>query len=192
MASTTDILSILKTLSIAFPHFKPDEDTPSVYYMLLKDIPGDLLRMAAVECATHSKFFPTVYELRQAVINLDKRANAVPSSAEAWQEVLKAPKNMIVTRSYQDESGGWHIENRRYVFSHPLVETVARLMGWPDRFLLDVDDIISDRARFLQAYEAKLQTSTAEALSLPAVREYIDGQLEAGQAVKQLAKGMSR
>ena len=61
-------------------------------------------------------------------------------------------------------------------------------MGWPRNFWTDL--LAADRARFIQAYEAQIDSTTAEALSLPAVRQYTAGQLKTGDAIKQLVKGM--
>jgi len=189
MASPEEIEKVVTMLCVAFPHFKPHQDTFEVYGTLLEDIPGDTLKLAAMECATNGKFFPTVHELRAAAVNLSKRSNAVPSSAEAWQEMLDAPADGIVS-TIRKEADGWHIDNRPYQFSHALVEKVARNMGWPHKFWTDF--LVADRSRFLQAYEEQMRTSTSDALSLPVVREYVYDQMEAGKKIKQLTKGMTK
>jgi len=193
MATEHEVLEVLGILTAAYPRYKPSAQTISVYCKLLADLPGDILHLAAIECATSRTFFPSVYEIRAAAVQLDRRSNAVPSAAEAWQEVLEAPiTGKLKSIDYENSTPGvsWVILEEEYKFSHPLVEKVARNLGWPDKFFTDL--MASDRARFLQAYETQIDTASSEALSLPEVREYTRGQMEAGAAIRQLTKGWTK
>ena len=171
MASRKDITEICTMLANTFPRHKLGRETVQVYYDLLKDLPAETLKAASIECATSSPFFPSVYELRKAAVNLHKRADNVPSAAEAWEEICGAPAHGEHERIIKDD-GVYVIEVSKYVFSHPLVEKVARNMGWPKKFW--TNSLMADRSRFMNAYESNLDKSSAEARSVPAVMNYIE------------------
>ena len=184
----TDTVTILRALAQRYPQSKITADTIHGYVEDLADMPVELLALAADMCKSEYDWFPTVHQLRDAAANLMKRAAKLPSAAEAWEEMLKAPPDG--RRQWSEEIVGvWHIYTKPYQFSNTLLEKVARNMGWPDRFWTGNE--AADRARFLQAYEAQIDKSTAEVRSLPAVREYVKlgG---TNDAIKQLAKGMSK
>lgn len=184
----SNTMDIITRLVAAFPQNKITMATIEVYCEDLADMPTDLLRLAAAECRSRHDWFPTIHQIRQAAVDLGKRANQVPSAAEAWKEVQEAPIDGKVRRVREAEDG-WHIDNYHFQYSHPLVDKVARDMGWPGKF--PTDNPVADRARFLQAYEAQIDATTAVALSLPEVRGYVESGA-VGDGIKKLTKGMER
>lgn len=185
MANDTDVLEALGVLSAAYPRYDLTDQTIAVYTRMLADLPADILRMAALECASKRTFFPSVHELRQAATVLDMRANGVPSAAEAWQELVEAPADWVV-RHHEEVDGRWHIYNEPYQFSHPIVEKVARNLGAPEKFWSG--NLAADRSRFMDAFEVEIRRNAEEALSVPEVRGYVkERQLEAGEKIRQLA-----
>ena len=125
-------------------------------------------------------------------VNLTKRGNNVPSAAEAWQMVMLAPFDGKV-RDFEPNTGEdkeerpWIIYIEDYQWTHTLVEKVARNMGWPDRFW--TDSLMSDRSRFMNAYEAEIDRATGEVTSLPEVHAYI---ARGKGDMKKLLKGFKR
>ena len=171
MADRKDITEMFAMIVNVFLRFELKRGTIDDYFNLLKDLPSETLKAASKECVTSSPFPPSVYELRKTAVNLHKRADNVPSAAEAWEEVLSAPEDGIERRVIT-EGGSYVIEVFNYVFTHPLVEKVARNMGWPKKFW--TSSLMADRSRFMNAYEANLDRSSAEARSVPAVMKYIE------------------
>ena len=183
MASEIEVAEIVMIISAAYPNFKSTEYTTEVYFQTLKDIPGDLLKVATLHSIAENgrQFAPSVGELRGAVLDLQKIGNDVPSSFEAWQEV----QQQIV------ENGG---DFGNPVFSHPIVEKTVKAIGW--RNLRMSEDVTADRARFIQAYEQFASRDDIESMMLPEVKGYIEvnGQkrLAPTSQIKQLADRWSK
>ena len=159
-----EISKIMGMLAKAFPRYKADKETVEVYYRLLRDLPRDILEASAVECAATRDFFPSVHELRATAMEIQRRVVGIPTAYEAWREVLDlANKEVWFT-------GGVVVPG---LFSHPLVERTARLLGWPGNFPTS-DEIGVDRAHFTKAYDEQLRVGMADAGQLPEVRAYIE------------------
>jgi len=179
---------IFRKLAIAYgSRLDDDAETMLVYFDILKDLPTELVQAAALEyLASDTAFPPAPGQIRARAVRLTKRSNKVPSAAEAWQEVLEAPADGLVRWSEQREDG-WHIYTQPYEWQSAITEKVARNLGWPSRFW--TDNLTSDRARFMNAYEQQLDISTEEMTSLPEVQRYI----EAGQSdIKAITDGFRR
>jgi hypothetical protein len=159
MATEEDIARLVVLLSAAFPNWNVNEYTNEVYYLDLSDIPTDELFVAAQHCRTEPgrKFAPSTGEIRGAVAELRGMTNNVPSSFEAWQEVL---------REFSD-TGSYGTPK----FSHPLIGRAVNAMGWKNLCLSE--DQTADRARFLQCYEQFRERATREEIMLPEVRGYL-------------------
>jgi hypothetical protein len=190
MANQIEISQVVAMIGSAYPNFSPTKETVGVYYELLKDLPLDLLRAAALQCCAESgrKFAPSVGELRGAAGEIGRKAQGVPTALEAWGEVCNAPYRDY--KKYPLYSGGqvYYEDPNPHKWSHPLVEKVARLLGWPN--FPGVDNEAVDRAHFLKQYEIELQHQTNEAVELPEVTRYIEARrgktLTMGAAVGQL------
>ena len=191
MANSSEVYEILAMAAAAYPRYELKKETAKVYAKMLADIPADTLRAAVLECIVSSPWFPSIYELRNAMVELHKRTNAIPSAEEAWGELLHAP---TLGESYKvtdeiDAEGRTVVWKIIHKFSHPLVEKVARDLGWPKKFWTDL--LASDRAKYIQAYQSQLDRASNNALSLPEVNEYISGEIGAtNEPMAKLAEGM--
>jgi hypothetical protein len=173
MANDDEITKVLAMLNAAYPRFKLTEETIKVYIRLLGDLSAEDLQIAAVQCASNRDFFPSVHELRRAVVELRRKSGNIPSAYEAWIEVSSNRKEEI-TQAEEKEDGSVEVWKEKYVFSHPIVEKVAREMGWPGRF--PGENEVADRSHFIKAYELAMNDVMDYELMLPEVREFIDSQ----------------
>lgn len=182
MADETDILRVLAVLSTAFPNFKMAENTPEIYFQLLSDIPTDLLKAAVLQCCGEAgrAFAPSIGEIRGAVADIRRAVSGVPSSYQAWQEVMR---QMVIVGSY-----------RQPEFSHQLIAATVRTLGW--RNLCLSENQVADRARFIQAYEQLEKRAEQDLMMLPQVRGYIEAhgnQLPAPtDSIKMLAEKLAK
>lgn len=192
MSTQNDVLQVVNLIGQAYPNFSPTRETVGVYYELLKDLPVDLLKAAALQCCAEAgrKFAPSVGEIRGAAVALQVKAQGIPSILEAWDEVCRAPYRNI-SESHPFYSGGkiYTSDPNPHIWSHPLVEKVARLMGWPD--FPDPENESVDRAHFFRQYDAELLRYTSNEIELPEVRRYIED-ARTNQPIKQLTKGMEK
>ena len=172
MANKQEIFEILTILSAAYPRFELTKETVTAYTMLLEDLDTESLRAAAKECATKRTFFPSVHELRKTVVEMRRKGARIPTSFEAWNEVINAGPGSW--KEVDETENGYEIISKNYRFSHPMVEKVARLLGWPARF--PGDNQMSDRSQFLKAYEQAVYDAMDYEITLPEVREFIESQ----------------
>lgn len=198
MASQIEVSQVVVMIGSAYPNFSPTKETVGVYYELLKDIPADLLKVAALKCCgeTGRKFAPSVGELRGAVSEIGQKSKGIPSTLEAWDEVCKAPKSgeyVRVTDEY-NEQGAVIIERTPFKWSHPLVEKVALMMGFPDFPKPDNESV--DRAHFFKQYDIELNNYSNDEIQLPEVTRYIEAQkskaLPAGSSIKMLTERLMK
>lgn len=177
MCEPRDIQQIINVLMTAFPNFKPSVQTPEIYYRLLQDISSDELKAAVLHCVSEPgrAFAPSIGEIRGAVGDLRKHVANVPTSYEAWQEVLRQISDVGSYGSPQ--------------FSNPLIDSTVRALGW--RNLCLSENQTADRARFVQCYEQLLSRAERDDLMLPEVKGYIEANgapmLPPGAQIKMLA-----
>ena len=176
MAEKEDIAEVVAVISAAYPHFDPTEHTVEVYWQTLKHYPADILKSATLKSVAEAgrKFAPTIGEIVQSILEINQAVNSIPSSYEAWQEVLKNFNRV----------GGPE-------WSHPMIASAVDLMGW--RNLCMSTNQVADRARFIQAYDQLQKRYGDDVTMLPEVRGYIEsGKLLVGDAVKQLTERMEK
>lgn len=196
MADRKDILEILALISVAFPNFKMvqsgDVSTADAYLAFLGDLPADVLKLATLKCCSESgrAFAPSVGEIRGAVSEILRHTQRIPSTLEAWDEINNAPKSGEYRRltDEQNEDGAWIIEVTPFTWSHPLVEKVARMLGFPD-FPNPTNEGV-DRAHFFKQYENELKGYLEAGVQLPEITRYIES--KANEQIKQLTKGMTK
>ena len=182
MAQPKDIDQIINMFEAAFPNFHQKEFTKEIYWQTLQDIPSDELKAAVLHCITEGgrAFAPSIGEIRGAVSDLRNASANVPSSYDAWQEVCK---QIAAVGSYG-----------KPVFSSPLIDRVVKNLGW--RNLCMSENQVSDRSRFVQAYEQLMARATTENIMLPQVRGYIESNggnlLDAPAEIKQLSARLSK
>jgi len=166
---SSKVLASLAAAAAAYPNFVLKPETIQLYVSFLADIDDAALDQAMKTCIARGKFFPTIAEIREAAANLTT-AN-LPAAAEAWGEVLEQMRRV---GSY-----------RQPEFSNPVISRVVSYFGW--RELCISENLVADRARFLQAYEAEVQRGQETLQLLPETRQAIQaGALASG--VKLLAE----
>ena len=178
MANDTDIAQAINLLKTAFPNYQPDiKATAQLWVSVLGDLPGETLKAAILSCVTEygRAFAPSVGEIRAAAVKLEAEAQGIPSAQVAYAEVIDMPANRI-TRRLVIENGQNIIEDRQRNFSHPFVEEVAVLIGWPRSFPTDEPGV--DRAQFVRFYDARLQEYMNKVGRLPAIDRYIEERRE--------------
>lgn len=156
MASKKSILAVLHWLDVHSEQVLQESHIP-LYFLILADLPDEVLPQAALMHTSRSHYFPHPSELRKAALEILQARHPVPDAYEAWGEV-----NAEIERS------GYL---GRPSFSHELIERAVAALGW--RHLCLSPDRMSDRANFLQAYRA-LQEKHFRELAWPeAVRQFI-------------------
>lgn len=198
MANAADIAGAIALCKSLYPNFNPDPlTTPEAWLLTLGDLDQETLRAATVAACvpgTGRAFAPSVDEIRTKATEMHARAAGIPDAYQAYEEVCKMPPDML-TRRVEQENGENVIIETPLHFSHALVETVARLLGWPKSFPTDNPGV--DRGQFRQAYEAELARYMQDAGRLPMLTAYIDhkrGELTGGApmlagVVRQLEGG---
>lgn len=182
MADFMEVSEAVAKIGATFPNWKPDKFTVQVYFEDLRDLPADLLKVAADKCRTESgrKFAPSTGEIRGAAGEIRAQLAGVPTSYDAWKEV-----------QVQIADNGGDFGNP--VWSHPLVEKTVQTIGW--RVLRMSEDRTADRARFIEAYEQFRGRAMTDEMELPEVRAYIESkggkQLPAAD-IKQLTERLSK
>ena len=195
IATRSDIAQVLLLMQAAFPNYHPEPAMLDVLLQFLQDLPGDVLKVAVLaSCAQPGRAFaPAVGEIRAAALKLSTLARAVPNEFEAWQEVREMAPSMTRTLTMTermeaflaeyDERGRLLVYRASLRWSHPLVEKVALLMGWPD---FPGQNLSVDRAHFYQAYRAELERLLEREGELPAVRQFIEDQRKDPKALIDL------
>lgn len=162
MSDQKDIAKVVAILSAAYPAWQVNEYTIEVYYQDLRDLPSDLLFAAAAKARTNSgrnmAFAPSTGEIRQAAAEILRSVRGVPSSYQAWQEVVRA---MLEVGSYGTPT-----------WTHPLIGQTVDALGW--RNLCMSENAVADRARFIQAFEQLSDRAEVEMMEPPQVRGYIE------------------
>ena len=136
--------------------------TVEVYSRVLADVEDDLLKAGIVHLLSEATFWPKPAEVRRAALRLVQRNER--TAGEAWAMVgqyLNLPQSTWI--------GG-----RRYR-AKPLPDDVQRAVDAVGgiSYLRQSADVVADRARFLQAYEAMRTREQAHARMLPEVRQVV-------------------
>ena len=200
MATQVDLVQALDKLKSAYPNYQPDIAlTLNLWKELFADIPGETLQAAILACLTEPRAFaPSAGEIRSKALELNARAAGIPDAFQAFEEVCNMPASMTRRNITEERTELGHVivDEIALTFSHPLVETVARMIGWPTRFPTDNPGV--DRGQFRQAYDAELARYMADAGRLPMLTGYIESKrpqlaggapMLAGTVVKRLADG---
>lgn len=195
MSSNQTISTVLKIISAAYPQrFVVEPDTVRVWASFVADMDDELLSAAVARFISSSShaFPPTIPEIRAQAVELRREVIGVPTSFEAWEEVLRAPKPLPA--GYKVVRNGQVVDAEDYVWPHPTVERVARRLGWP-RFP-DHENEVGDRAHFFRAYDSEMQKLIQAETQIPQVTKYVEEQkshllLNVTGEVRRLADGMN-
>lgn len=137
MASRQVVENIVQKLLAAYPRAPLHPDTLPTYSAFMSDIQDEVLLAAVTAHIATSEYFPTISQIRAAAAKIETGAGAAPDAYAAWFEVCEMMRQ------------GHHTKPK---FSHPFIDEIVSKMGWYD--LRTSDNQISDRARFIEAYEA--------------------------------------
>lgn len=186
MASDETIGAILMEIADLFPTFEFTEGRVQAYARYLNDYDDDLLWAALKQfvSTSGSAFGPSAPQLRACATEVRVQVLGLPSSIEAWDETVKAPKPHPA--GWQSYSGGELVVEVPYQWSNPLIERIARLMGWPN--FPTSDEIGVDRAHFMRAYEAAVDKGVKINRQVPELKSYIEQKKLSGD-VKSLPNG---
>jgi hypothetical protein len=145
-------------LHAVYPHYNLTNPTISSYCLLLQDIPTEVLKAAAIQCARTGTFFPSVAELVKASYEFSQ--GDTTTAEEAWGLVIRQMSRPM--RRYYD--------GKTQVLK-PLADRIERAVeavgGW--RMLRLSENSVADRARFIQAYQAIAERQQREATRHPQV-----------------------
>jgi len=185
MSDTKKITKALGILVAAFPNNKVGPETITVYQLTLQDIDDELLEKSILHLVTTVKWFPTVSEIRDTAYMLSENELNTPSEYEAYKEVCDAQLESMP----DPEHSGWFIHGRYlpHEWSHPLVEEVADIIGWPKRF--PTDNPGTDRAQFRDVYNRTRELRRKSGLMLSQVKEFAENyQNQIQDGIKKLAE----
>lgn len=151
MTTISPINQILAVLSAAYPAHELTKPTINLYNEMLEDLDIDLLRAAARDHIAQSNWFPKVSELRDAVAELSLAVDGVPTAYEAWE--------------LANANGGLN--------AHPMVAQAMRAIGVDWYQLRRSENPVSDRSRFIEAYNQLHAARKRDVVRPPAVKGYI-------------------
>lgn len=152
----------------AFPNFKPDPDIVEVYFLILEDIPDEVLGAAfkdaiATADPRNAPFFPSAGTLRASATKLMTADITKTPALVAWRQV-----NDLI-REF-----GAHIEGygRQDFYNRldPITRETVKVMGLDDYRNSDVDDVVSWRARFCEIYNTYQERAVDDVRMLPESR----------------------
>jgi len=191
MANPRTISQILAEITVLYPlMFSVTPEMTATWSAYLRDLPDDLLVMALHHYVGTAKdnYPPSVPALRRAAADLKRLAAGVPTQYEAWENLLAVGNGgyrVRITTDY-DEDGRQIIQHYKIEFAHPLIEQVAKQMGWPK--FPSHDDVEIDRAHFLKAYDAAVTKLTTADMELPEVRAFIEQSRQPALMIGELAR----
>lgn len=144
MTKKTVTLKAIGLLQLAYKK-EFDEQQLDFYVSMLADIPPAALAAGVTYCIQHSKFLPSIAEIREAAqtgINLASGTHAMTEN-EAWGLVQKAIRSV-----------GMYEKPK---FDSPILQQVVDRLGWKDICQTPTEDTGILRAQFRRAYEESVQ-----------------------------------
>jgi hypothetical protein len=177
MAKAETIRQILAEITVLYPQmFSPTAEQTAIWSLYLRDLEDELLVNALRRYVSTAKdnYPPSVPALRRCASELKREAAGVPTAYEAWQELKRMGDGSPLSRITGEKTaeGRYIIVDVPRAFCHPLVEEVARRLGWPSFPNSSEEEI--DRAHFFKAYESALGKLLEADRDLPEVREFVD------------------
>lgn len=166
LQNLVETLKVLNLLKINFSYIERDK-TPEqlsemwdIYAELLDDLDPILLKRAALQVMTETRFFPSIAELREKAISIREAANETPDYTQAWNELIREVKR-VGYMSWPETQ-----------FTTPLIREVAKTF-WRDACLSPEDNLSTVRAQFRDTYNARIKRTAEEARMLPGTRAMI-------------------
>ena len=176
-------------LLAAFPNFRLQikvKHLLDAYYPLLCDLDTEMLAMAAAHVASEATFFPVASEIRKTAFHLAEVAAGIPSAQDAWAEVTKA----VQRGGFYDKSRGYWQQRPPQTddWSHPLIEKAIDAVGG-FHALRTSDNVVADRARFLEAYDRYVERHRESDRMLPNVQQAVRALADGQRSVRALPEG---
>lgn len=136
---SSEAAEITMMLMAAYPHSKAVAETSAVYERMLLDLDASAARRAVERLIATSKWMPTVAEIREACVALDRGPRR--TGAEAWGDALEAVRSVSVygVPKWRDPLAG---------------RAVDMVFGSWVSFCNSPDHDPAGRARFLEVYDA--------------------------------------
>jgi hypothetical protein len=104
----------------AFPNKEIPKSTAEAYYVMLQDLPEDVMKAASALCLARYDWFPTIRQLRDAAGEYYGNLKDLPEPVEAWESVMQAIRD-----------GAGHPIAGDSADVHPLIEkSVQAIGGW--------------------------------------------------------------
>lgn len=128
--------ALLGVLVSYWPKTDLPPQTLALYRLHLLDFEFAQGVQAVTALASTSRFFPTVAELREALVG-EADPTPLPDPDQAWGEVAAAARNGIYGRP---------------TYSHPAVHDTVKAMGGIRQLALS-DNLMAERAHFLRLYD---------------------------------------
>ena len=187
----SETVKVLNLLKIAFPYFERDKtveqlrDTWDLYTKLLDDLDPEVLKHAAMQLMTESKFFPMISELRERAYSITEQAQrsigqSTPTAPEAWQQIARA----LHPSGY---GFAWDAEPKAHL--RQIVIKAAELFGEMRFALRQEEDAGTDFAQFRGIYETLQKREIENARMLPATRVLIKALADKLDMGKRLLRG---
>ncbi len=141
-------------LTTAYPRAVLVEGTLKIYFEMLSDIPDDALIAAVLDQIKTNEYFPTIAAITRSAAIIQSGIGSMVSAMDAWGEVCEAMRL------------GYQMQPK---FSNPLIDKIVTDMNW--YVLRTSENTSADRARFIEAYDAKVTRMLREYIVPAGVRE---------------------
>lgn len=157
--NNSDIIKLVRILSANYRNWPQDgkeEDTVTLWEMMLSDVPLEVAKVAVQQHMGKSVYPPTVADIREIVNHI-----TIPQekpSIEAWGDVKTA------IRRY-----GIYNEKKAMDSLSGVTRKVVEYIGF--KTLCMSEDEMADRAHFLKMYDVVAKRERDDALLLPQTRE---------------------
>lgn len=166
MASKETIAKAMRLLFANWPDQQRGKATTELYYQMLRDLPDETIEAAVRQrIASENPFFPRVGEIRQAAIDIASGADSVMPAPEAWGKLLRWIRRYGGGYQYWTASGPTDPPQLP-----ELVKKAADAIGGV-RYIGMSENLVADRARFIEAYNVFVERERARIGMLPEVRE---------------------
>jgi hypothetical protein len=154
-----EVQKLVAVLLAAFPSARITEGTSAVYESMLADLDHRLANAAVQSLIATARFMPTIAEIRDAVVELQRGPRR--AGGDAWGDVLRAVSTVGRYRFPSFDDGA--------------VAAAVDALGWQN--ICDSENQVADRARFIELYDK---------LSAADRKQAVCGQLPAVKAANQL------
>lgn len=153
---------LVAMLVASYPTKEISRETIRMYINRLSDLPTNILKAAINHSIDTNKFFPTIAEIRGTAMSLSGLSADPARPTEAWGEFRQLMKRVgfYQTPNFQDAV---------------MERAVAAIGGW--KHLCSSDNLVADRARFIEVYAAISAKEAREATMHPDVKQLVAGAL---------------